>query len=172
MLVHEIFELGGKISHDSGGSEVKGPLKVLLLIKHPDVDLNSERSQRRRQRLQCFQPWRNQQQRRLPTTIVSNWVQLVSNQSRTWMPRSVRCLNRDFLISKLQQGKKNPPIMEGRSSIRQVVESLKVFLHGEDETHTSASQTTSRWLWFSLLGSPSLQEQNKPPSRLWKRLCH
>lgn len=42
MLLHEIFELGGKISHDSGGSEVKGPLKVLLLIKHPDVDLNSE----------------------------------------------------------------------------------------------------------------------------------
>lgn len=45
MLVHEIFELGGKISHDSGGSEVKGPLKVLLLIKHPNVDLNSEESE-------------------------------------------------------------------------------------------------------------------------------
>lgn len=45
MLVHEIFELGGKISHDSGGSEVKGPLKVLVLIKHPNVDLNAQKSQ-------------------------------------------------------------------------------------------------------------------------------
>lgn len=42
ILVHEIFELGGKIRHDPGGSEVKGPLEVLLLIKHPNVDLESQ----------------------------------------------------------------------------------------------------------------------------------
>lgn len=37
--VHEVSQPGGEICHDPGGSEVKGPLKVLVLVQHPDVDL-------------------------------------------------------------------------------------------------------------------------------------
>lgn len=39
--VHEVFKPGGKICHNSRGSQVKCPLEVLLVIQHPNVDLYS-----------------------------------------------------------------------------------------------------------------------------------
>lgn len=41
ILVHEVFKLGGKICHNSCGSQVKRPLEVLLVIQHPNVHLYS-----------------------------------------------------------------------------------------------------------------------------------
>lgn len=40
--VHEVFEPGGKIGHHPGCPQVKCPLKVLVIIKHPNVDLDSD----------------------------------------------------------------------------------------------------------------------------------
>lgn len=40
--VHEVFESGGKICHNSCGSQVKCPLEVLVVVQHPNVDLKSD----------------------------------------------------------------------------------------------------------------------------------
>lgn len=40
--VHEVFEPGGKIGHHPSCPQIKCPLKVLILIKHPNVDLDSD----------------------------------------------------------------------------------------------------------------------------------
>lgn len=40
--VHEVFKPGGKICHNSRGSQVKRPLEVLLVIQHPNVDLKPD----------------------------------------------------------------------------------------------------------------------------------
>lgn len=37
------------------------------------------------------------------------WTEGWATRAPTWMPRSVRCLNRDFLISKLQEAKQQKP---------------------------------------------------------------
>lgn len=44
--VHEVFEPGGKVCHDSGGSQVKRPLEVLVVVQHPNVDLKPDASAR------------------------------------------------------------------------------------------------------------------------------
>lgn len=40
--VHEVFKPGGKICHNSRGSQVKCPLEVLLVVQHPNVDLKPD----------------------------------------------------------------------------------------------------------------------------------
>lgn len=42
ILVHEIFKPGGKICHNSCGSQVKCPLEVVLVIQHPNVHLKPD----------------------------------------------------------------------------------------------------------------------------------
>lgn len=40
--VHEVFKPGGKICHNSCGSQVKCPLEVLLVVQHPNVHLKPD----------------------------------------------------------------------------------------------------------------------------------
>ena len=42
--VHEVFKLGGKICHNSCGSQVERPLEVLIVVQHPNVDLKTRRA--------------------------------------------------------------------------------------------------------------------------------
>lgn len=112
--LHEVSEPGGKISHHPCGSQVKGPLEVLLIIEHPDVDLEpDETSTSTAQDGSHLLP--------RPSTLFKlkdTGTPLGSNRGRTWMPRSVRCLNRDFLISKLQERENNAHVREVRETGR------------------------------------------------------
>lgn len=40
--VHEVFEPGGEVCHDSGGPQVERPLEVLVVVQHPNVDLKPD----------------------------------------------------------------------------------------------------------------------------------
>ncbi|KAL7831651.1 hypothetical protein AOLI_G00291990 [Acnodon oligacanthus] len=42
VLLHELFQLGGIVRHHTCGSEVKGTFKVLLIIQHPHIHLQSK----------------------------------------------------------------------------------------------------------------------------------
>lgn len=42
ILVHEVFKPGGKICHNSRGSQVKCPLEILLVVQHPNVHLKPD----------------------------------------------------------------------------------------------------------------------------------